>query len=258
MHDFDDFNPDEMDEEVAEDMDEMALLAMMDAQEDSLLVAQRLFRSGAVVTDESLRVLERSHIAQLYASGFVAIDGLLDLGTVCQARSIALSLAEGGEMTPAALVRMEDDPFRDRSARDDVILWLHRNEYPASHPALDVVMSLLEGVQVDLAQAICLNGPVEYQLSVFKGNGGRYDRHRDAFPVDDPEDTDQRRVSVIVYLTDDSQSSQGGGLKVFRPIGSEQTIEAVAGRVVVFLSGVVDNEVLPVYNMHASVSAWMR
>ncbi|KAJ3282161.1 hypothetical protein HDU79_010148, partial [Rhizoclosmatium sp. JEL0117] len=187
--DVDDYNQDEMEDEVGEDIPEMELLAMMDAEEDSLLIARRLFKLE--VNPETLAMLKQEHLEALYQHGFVYIDGLVDLGVVAEARRVAGLLSEAGDMTPAALVRMEDDPFRDRKARDDVIMWLHRGQGAAVNPALDVILEKLEVIQRDIGQAIKLKGGVEIQLAVYKGNGGHYERHRDAFPVDDEEDEEQ-------------------------------------------------------------------
>ncbi|KAI8611645.1 hypothetical protein BC830DRAFT_1171710 [Chytriomyces sp. MP71] len=251
------YEDDEMEEE-AEDVPEMELLAMMDAEEDSLHVVRRLFYSGADLVSIETKLLGRNALASLREQGFVWLDGLFDGDVIQAAREAALQLAESGEMIPAGMVRLEDDPFRDRKARDDVICWLHKDQHPATHPALDAVLDKLQLIQRDIASVIRLKGQAEYQLAVYKGNGGHYERHRDAFPIDDDADEEQRRVTVVVYLTDELETNVGGGLKIFRPLGHEQIVESAAGRVMIFLSGVVDHEVLPVFNMRAAVSAWIR
>ncbi|KAJ3403654.1 hypothetical protein HDU80_003936 [Chytriomyces hyalinus] len=248
-------------EEEAADIPEMELLAMMDAQEDSLLAAQRLFtlagKSREYLVDR-LRAITVETVSQLYETGYAVVDGLVDADLIEMANAAANSLAQmEGAMVAAASDRIEDDPFRDRQARDDVICWLHKNEHPATHPALDAILEILQTIQQDLATAIHFRGQTEYQLSVFKGSGGRFERHRDAFPIDDPQDEDQRRATVIVNLSSEAESREGG-IKIFRPLGCEQVLENVPGRVLIFLSGVVDYEVLPVYSTRASLTSWIR
>ncbi len=107
----------------------------------------------------------------------------------------------------------------------------------------------------DIAEVIRLNNETEYQLAYYPPNG-RYERHRDAFPVDDPEDAEQRRVTAIVYMNPEWKKGDGGELRLF---GDEVVdIEPVGGRIVVFLSGVVDHEVLAAGSERFAVTAWYR
>ncbi|KAI9330505.1 hypothetical protein DFJ73DRAFT_858752 [Zopfochytrium polystomum] len=116
----------------------------------------------------------------------------------------------------------------------------------------------MKELQEDLSQFISLAGETELQLAVYKGDGGRYERHRDAFPTDDPNDQEQRRVTAVLYLTDHHAKGSGGDIKLFRPLGSQSVVETRQGRLLLFLSGVVDHEVLPVSADRAAISAWMR
>ncbi|KAJ3067046.1 hypothetical protein HDU98_009744, partial [Podochytrium sp. JEL0797] len=186
----DDFNPDEMEEEQVEEITEMQLLGMMDEEEDSLLVARRLIRQDIVSLEEGMEVLERRHLEMLFETGFVAVDGLVELDAVHSAKMVAIGLAESGGMVEAAESGMkeDDDVIQEEKPRDDLICWLNKGQYPAVNPALESLVERMEQIQRDLSKVIKLKGIVEYQLSVFKGNGGRYVRHRDAFPVDDEED----------------------------------------------------------------------
>ncbi|KAJ3113908.1 hypothetical protein HDU96_002785 [Phlyctochytrium bullatum] len=283
--DEEDFPPDE---EIIEDVPELQLLAEMDAVEDSLTVSRSLFHPlpGLRTSDGTWRdqrkvptmaevVVPAPEMAEepfagielerlpavaaeaLWRQGFTFVDGLLDPSVVAQARSRAIQMADEGLLMPAGEVRMDDDPFRDRQARDDVIAWLHPTD--PLHPALTEVVGLLSAVQRDLSKVLALQGETEFQLALYRGNGGRYERHRDAFPTDDPTDTDQRRVTVICYLTESATGD--GSLKLYRPLDNPDglTVETVPGRVVVFLSGVVDHEVMPVHGVdRAAVTAWMK
>ncbi|KAJ3106058.1 hypothetical protein HDU97_007061 [Phlyctochytrium planicorne] len=269
-------------EEIVEDISESELLSAMDQMEDSLLVARRLFKlEGLQVTavpkiqdiiipmpeDPSppfssleLDVLPAAAVEALWRQGFTFIDGLLDADLAREARDRGIQMGNDGLLTPASEVRMDDDPFRDRTARDDIIAWLHPDD--PLHPALATVVNLLKSIQKDLSVAMHIQGDSEIQLALYRGNGGRYERHRDAFPNDLPEDTEQRRVTCIVYLTTErAAAAADGSLRIFRPLDKPEGLEiaAVPGRVVLFLSGVVDHEVQPVrLDERVAVTTWIR
>lgn len=118
----------------------------------------------------------------------------------------------------------------------------------------------------DLSKMIRLKGRTEYQLAVYNPNmGARYERHRDAFPTDDPEDTHQRRVTAILYLNPGWTPGHGGELKIYghsngngMTDAADRTVDPLLGRLVIFLSGVVDHAVLPANQQRFALTAWMR
>ncbi|KAJ1559977.1 hypothetical protein HK405_008685 [Cladochytrium tenue] len=240
----------EEEEEEVVDLPEMQLLALLDEQEDSLVPAFSVLTTEAAVA--------------LHTRGWAVLDALLPPAIAAEAAAAALELgaveADPPVFRPAAELRgLEDDPFRDRAARDDCVAWLHPDQPPAStHPALSAAVARLAALRDDLALLLHLAGQTEFQLALYRGNGGRYERHRDAFPIDDPTDTQQRRVTCVLYLTE-HQVDGGGGLRIFRPLGAPPTdVATPPGRAVLFLSGVVDHEVLPVFTNRVAMTAWMR
>lgn len=112
---------------------------------------------------------------------------------------------------------------------------------------------------------IRLRGKTEYQLAYYHPENARYEKHRDAFPTDDPEDTHQRRVTAILYFNPGWMHGDGGELKIFGRNGSngvtdaaDRTVPPMMGRLVIFLSGVVNHAVLPTKNGRFALTAWMR
>jgi Rps23 Pro-64 3,4-dihydroxylase Tpa1-like proline 4-hydroxylase len=117
-----------------------------------------------------------------------------------------------------------------------------------------------------------LNGHRESQLAFYPAydrtsvgpNESRYERHRDAFPTDDVEDQEQRRLTTILYLNPaDWSDEDGGSLSVFEPdleTGGRivQSVSPIGGRLVVFLSGSIDHEVLPCHRNRAAWTIWWR
>lgn len=117
----------------------------------------------------------------------------------------------------------------------------------------------------DLSQMVRLKGQTEYQLSYFSANGAHYERHRDSFPTDNPEDTEQRRISVVFHLNPGWNSGDGGEIKIFSetddqglPEGAGRIVKPLLGRVLVFMSGAIDYEVLPTKAPSFSLTAWMK
>ncbi|KAG0170331.1 hypothetical protein DFQ30_002626 [Apophysomyces sp. BC1015] len=266
------YNPDEEEEEVEEfeEITENELLQYLDQQENPLNIAQRLFynevnttQSQAHCGDWHLHCLSCKAIEELYGHGWTVIDGLLDLDTLKGAREEAEQMREQDLFCQASNLKTDDeDPFRDVKARDDAIMWLD----PASKTLpvnLQKIMTFFDGpLHQDLATMIKLKGRTEYQLAYYHPDNARYERHRDAFPTDDPEDTHQRRVTAICYINPQWMPGDGGELKLFgRPDMAEpadRTISPLLGRIVLFLSGVVDHAVLPANKERFAVTAWMR
>ncbi|KAJ3167013.1 hypothetical protein HK101_011847 [Irineochytrium annulatum] len=177
----------------------------------------------------------------------------VDLNTIASARSAALTMTR---FVPASEFRKADDEFRDRTSRSDEISFLHRTD--ALHPSFTRILDLLDGVKADVGTGMHLNGVSEYQVAIYRRPGAHYVRHRDAFPVDDRGDMEQRRLTAIVYLTE--ANATGGGLKLYRPLKSDGVVlDTPPGRLILFLSGVVDHEVLPIVSENrVAITSWSR
>lgn len=121
------YDEDDTMEEVIEDITEQEMLQLLEEQEDSLEVARRLFfcQRPDQVSDQ-LQILSPDHLESLFQHGVVVIDGLFESSAsscVDDARSVALEMFANGQLQPASMVKENDDPFRDRTARDDWICW---------------------------------------------------------------------------------------------------------------------------------------
>ncbi len=117
----------EEDEDVqVEDISEQELLAMLDAEEDSLFVCRRLFKDRPQ-NEWQLRCLTAHHVQQLKETGVVVIDDLLNQEVVDQVRQEALKMVGEGKLKPPHEQRKNEDPFRDQTARNDLICWYTPN-----------------------------------------------------------------------------------------------------------------------------------
>ncbi|KAI9265634.1 hypothetical protein BY458DRAFT_547826 [Sporodiniella umbellata] len=261
-------------EEIVEEMTEDELLKYLDQQEDALTVSQRLFYQELNTTQSQhqadtwlLQTLNAQDLETLYGQGWVELEGLIDLDLLKAAYTEAKTLYEQGSLVPASRVKeTSEDPFRDTTARDDAIVWLDPQgevENKASLPPpthLQQVLDYLQGpFAQDLKRAIRLNGRSEYQLAYYHPHGAHYDRHRDALPTDDPNDTDQRRLTAVLYLNPGWTSGDGGELKIHgRADGADRYIKPRLGNLLLFLSGVVDHEVMPSKRERFALTSWMR
>lgn len=128
------------------------------------------------------------------------------------------------------------------------------------------IMDFIQGpLYHDISNMMKLNGRTEYQLAYYHPNGAHYERHRDALPTDDPNNMDQRRVTVVFYLNPGWVSNHGGEVKIFSPSdefglpeGADRIVKPLLGRVLLMLSGAVDFEILATKKARYSLTAWMR
>jgi hypothetical protein len=104
----------------------------------------------------------------------------------------------------------------------------------------------------------------EYQLAYYGAEGQHYECHRDAFPSDGRESLFGqvgRRLTATCYLNE-WQPEHEGMLRLHVPVNAEATellpvdVPPVAGRIVLFLSGAMDHEVLPSRHPRCAFAAW--
>jgi len=139
-------------------------------------------------------------------------------------------------------------------------------------------MKAFNRLQNDLERIVKLDGTTEIQLAYYEGNGRGYDRHRDAFPDSGKDENDkepensnevdlgavsihQRRITAIIYFNNEWKESSGGKLKIFLTEaqgGDTLEIEPLPGRMVIFLSGAVDHEVLPAFAPRVAITSWFH
>lgn len=105
-----------------------------------------------------------------------------------------------------------------------------------------------------------LQGLAEQQLAWYPGDGAGYARHTDAMP-DDRVDSDQRKLTVILYCNRDWIPANGGALRLWLPEcegGRTVDVEPISGRLLIFLSGCMMHEVLPSYRNRCAITSWYR
>ncbi len=173
-----------------------------------------------------------------------------------QARDLAtesLSLLKQGQFRQAGIGRGDDLQLR-QDIRNDHVLWL----YPETEsPAVQHWLGLVEQLRLALNQQLYL-GLFEYEGHfAHYPAGGFYKPH-----LDRHRDTDQRLVTLILYLNDGWTPDAGGQLRLWttpgKASGTHQIIAPQLGTLVCFLAGDYWHEVLPAQQPRLSITGWLR
>ncbi|MGP1665695.1 MAG: 2OG-Fe(II) oxygenase [Rhodanobacter sp.] len=92
----------------------------------------------------------------------------------------------------------------------------------------------------------------ESHYAVYRPGAG-YARHLDRL-----RDNDARVLSAVFYLNPDWREADGGALRLYVADGSSHDVYPHAGRLLLFLSGSFEHEVLPTTRDRMSIACWMR
>jgi hypothetical protein len=221
------------------------------------------------------RVATPERVRALYTAGFFLVDDFVPAAEVAAVYSrcrefvrLTDALAarklspeelelELGEERPEFLMSRGDPP----SARGDCLQFLSRDRRPGSAAPFSLVLDRLTVLGEELGAVVRLQGGKESQLAHYPGAGTGYRRHRDAIPDDGSRVTNNRRITAIAYCTPDWRNAEqhGGALRLFCCHLPNQPVCDVAprpGRLLVFLSGVVDHAVMPSVIPRVAITTW--
>lgn len=170
------------------------------------------------------------------------------------------------DLSRESLLAWEEGAFRragvgrgaDLSIREDVrsdhVMWLREGE---ATPCQRTYLNTLDEIRVALNRSLFL-GLVDFEghFAVYPP-GGFYKPH-----LDRHRGTQDRIVSVILYLNPAWQPGDGGELRIWTTPGDREgesiTVEPRMGTLVCFLAGDFWHEVLPANRTRASVTGWFR
>ncbi|MDO6437287.1 2OG-Fe(II) oxygenase [Cyclobacterium sp. 1_MG-2023] len=138
--------------------------------------------------------------------------------------------------------------------RSDKVLWMDESLLT---PLQEVYWDKMEKLRTAINQR-CYLGLKSFEAHfAMYPQGSYYLRHLDQF-----QSVSYRIVSVVLYLNDTWDESDGGELRMYytRPDGIEdyQDFLPLGGRVIVFLSGEIPHEVLPTLKERISITGWMK
>jgi Rps23 Pro-64 3,4-dihydroxylase Tpa1-like proline 4-hydroxylase len=229
------------------EVSENDMIALLDLKSDPLKISQKLFKEESSPLD----FFTKEQRDTLFKTGFIVLENLVDEKLGRSFYSDAMGLVQTDELKKPHETQLTTlDIYRDTTARSDLIKWLHHGDQLSE--SMQQVMAIFENIQHDLSKFINLRGKSEYQLGYYQKEA-HYERHRDSFPDDGT--AFERRVTLVGYFNYDWTEGDGGELKVF--YGQEQMIQPIGGRGILFLSGVVDHQVLTSHTNRIAFTSWM-
>lgn len=160
---------------------------------------------------------------------------------------------EQGDFRRAGVGRGGNLEVREDIRRDH-LLWIEPGVGSAEQEAW---LATLEGLRLALNRRFFL-GLFEYEghFAIYPP-GGFYKPH-----LDRHAGTNDRIVTVILYLNENWQAGDGGELKLWttpgEKVGSFELIEPRMGTLVCFMAGEFWHEVLPAKHTRMSITGWFR
>lgn len=179
---------------------------------------------------------------------YAVLDGFLDIVEVNSLRQSFEQKLEAGAFHRAGIGQGEQYT-KDREFRGDLIHWLERSTATAAGLSfldrMDAFMTYLNRT--------CFTGlnSFEFHYAMYPV-GTFYQRHLDQFQQDD-----SRRYSVICYLNENWQPGDGGELVIYLP-GRQEVIQPIGGRIVFFESALLEHEVRTAIRPRYSLTGWLR
>ncbi len=141
----------------------------------------------------------------------------------------------------------------DRQIRDDVrrdhILWL--DEYQLT-PAQSIYLAEIESLRAELNRELFLGLASFESHYAYYPPGAFYHKHVDLF-----SNSDERAISLSLYLNSDWKEENGGQLRLY---AGDRQIEILpqAGTLAIFRSDNVPHEVAPADRERFSLTGWFR
>ncbi|MCP1380918.1 2OG-Fe(II) oxygenase [Runella salmonicolor] len=134
--------------------------------------------------------------------------------------------------------------------RGDQILWLEESSVVEIE---QVYFKKINALIQSLNQSCYLGlKDFEFHYALYP-IGTFYKRHLDRFKTDS-----HRKISVICYLNEDWQATDGGELVIYLPNKPPVKISPVGGRLVCFEADVLEHEVLPATHERLSLTGWLK
>lgn len=188
----------------------------------------------------------------ILAYGYGVVDNFL---APLEIKALSASLyehLEGGEFKAASIGNQQ--VTIQTAVRGDQIRWLDAaTARPEEALYLDRVQQF-----IDYLNRTCYLGLQDSEIHYALYPAGTfYKRHLDRFRTDS-----RRKLSLICYLNEAWQETDGGHLAIYLPgadgIEREQRILPTGGRLVCFESEKLEHEVLPATRDRLSLTGWLR
>jgi SM-20-related protein len=189
-----------------------------------------------------------SLLAGIREQGFGLVDNFVDHKTVVRLRTCADLRAIRGEFKPAAIGAARSRQQRN-DIRGDQTCWLREPLFPAESEARQKLEKIRLGINQELMLGLF---DLETHYALYPP-GAAYARH-----VDQPADSDARRLTFALYLNLEWDANAGGELRLYDAGQAVADIEPRGGRLVCFLTAGREHEVLPAKRARMSLTGWFR
>lgn len=136
----------------------------------------------------------------------------------------------------------------NKEIRGDFIRWIEKEDALFHSMYIEKLWPIIELFNQRFFLGIVAN---EHHMAYYPP-GTHYEKHVDTF-----RNTDARVVSTVFYLNTDWKKGDGGELVIYPETGEPQTIEPIAGRLVLFES-VLPHEVLTSHSHRYSITGWFK
>ena len=209
----------------------------------------------------SLHELSHKVLTNLKNLNFSVIDNFLQeplLSEILQ--DIRSFYHETDSFHPGQLIqmsRLHNTGVKKKEIRGDFVAWVDLSTNPNMKSLFSAVRCTDELIAIMGATELLADCNIRSRSSImvacYPGEGTRYKRH-----VDNPS-KDGRKLTTILYLNKDYDSSRDGGmLRIYKPNSSSfYDIAPTYGRLVIFWSDSrTPHEVLPSFSERFAVSVW--
>lgn len=194
-----------------------------------------------------------SIVADLDRQGWSVTPGFLDFSEALALSEESRSAWDDGAFRRARVGRGDNLAMREDIRRDHV-MWLREGETTATQRRY---LERLEALRLEINTRFFLGlFDFEGHFAIYPA-GAFYKAH-----LDRHRDTQDRLVTVILYLNPDWQPGDGGELKIRTTPGAIdgpfEIIEPRLGTLVTFFAGDHWHEVLPAAKTRLSITGWFR
>ena len=189
----------------------------------------------------------------LAEKGYGIIENFLTEAETGRLRKFIEQQRSDGELQKAGIGSGLDYQV-DKSIRGDLIQWIDPEE---AGEVTNRYLTQLRELSQYLNRTLFLSlKDAEIHYTVYPV-GTVYQRHFDQF-----RQNDHRKLSVLCYLNEDWQETDGGQLMLYFPSTSKQAETSLnilpkGGRLVVFRSDLLEHEVLPASRPRYSLTGWL-
>lgn len=186
-------------------------------------------------------------IQNLLERDFASVDNWFTAEEINGLRKALFTRYDNDDFQPAKIGNGSNEQ-RIETIRKDKIFWLDPEHCLAP---VEEFFAKIDGF-VNYLNRTCYAGIQEFEFHfALYEPGSFYKRHVDQF-----NDDDKRKFSIVLYLNNDWQQGDGGELMIYRN-SKDHKIEPIAGRLLFFKSE-LEHEVLMAHQDRISVTGWLK